>query len=363
MRLTVLTVAFPFAAMGPDAVGGAEQIASQLDHALVRAGHESIVVACEGSTTAGTLIATPAAPRRLDSDSCERIHREHASRIEDALSRWRVHVIHFHGIDFDRYLPGGDVPALVTLHLPPSWYAPSVFELQRARTYLNCVSAAQHRSCPQTAQLLPPIDNGVPVDALAARQAKRRFALALGRICPEKNFHTALDAGTLSGIPVVLAGHAFGYEVHERYFREQILPRIDGFHHYVGAIDLQRKRRLMTAARCVLVPSIAPETSSLVAMEALACGTPVVAFASGALPDIVDHGRTGFLVNDEYEMAEAIEAAAALDPEICRAEARSRFSIDRMSAEYLALYEWLAERSRRGQPQTPGEHALRVGYA
>jgi glycosyltransferase involved in cell wall biosynthesis len=226
--------------------------------------------------------------------------------------------------------------------------------------YFNCVSEAQHRSCPPLAYLLPPIENGVPVHALAARHVKRRFGLAVGRICPEKNFHVALDAGTRSGMPVVVAGHAFGYELHERYLREQILPRIDGFHRYLGAIDFRRKRRLMTAARCVLVPSLAPETSSLVAMEALACGTPVVAFPSGALPDIVEHGRTGFLVNDEREMAEAIEAVATLDPNICRTEARGRFSIDRMAAEYLALYERLA---RASGTERHGEQTLRIGYA
>jgi glycosyltransferase involved in cell wall biosynthesis len=342
MRLTVLSVAFPFAAVGPDAVGGAEQVMWHLDRALVRAGHRSIVVACEGSRTAGDLVPTPVARGPLDDSTRRRIHRAHRARIDYALARWHIHVVHFHGIDFDCYLPPRNVPALVTLHLPAPWYSQEVFRLPRPRTYLHCVSKTQSRTCPESPSLLPVIQNGVPVEALEARHAKRRYALTLGRICAEKNFHVALDAGTRAEVPVLLAGQVFPYESHERYFRSQLLPRVGGLHRYLGPLAFARKRRLMTAARCLLVPSVAPETSSLVAMEALACGTPVIAFASGALAEIVEHGRTGYLVRDEREMADAIDAAASLSPETCRTTARARFSADTMADAYLALYEQLA---------------------
>src|SRR6185437_10544447 len=110
-----------------------------------------------------------------------------------------------------------------------------------------------------------------------------------------------------------------------------------------------RKRRLLAAARCLLVPSGAPETSSLVAMEALACGTPVIAFAVGALPEIVEHGRTGFLVRDVDEMAAAIGRAETIDAEACRAAARARFSRGRMVDAYLARYAALGP--PRGTPR------------
>jgi hypothetical protein len=342
MKLTVLSVAYPLAPVGPDAVGGAEQVLTSLDYALVDAGHRSLVVACEGSVTAGTLIATPAPKGPLTDEVRAWVREQHRAGVRKALDRWPVDVIHMHGIDFHEYLPPPGAPVLVTLHLPPGWYPPEVFRPGRPQTYLHPVSHSQARACPPGAPLLPPVENGVPVRALAARHARRSFALTLGRICPEKNFHVALDAGRRAGIPVLLAGEVFRYEAHERYFQQEIVPRLDSQRRFIGAVGLARKRRLLTAARCLLVPSLAPETSSLVAMEALACGTPVIAFPSGALPEIVEHGKTGFLVRDEAEMAAAIHAAERLDREACRETARTRFSLERMTAQYFALYERLA---------------------
>jgi glycosyltransferase involved in cell wall biosynthesis len=258
------------------------------------------------------------------------------------LRRWPIDVIHMHGVDFHAYLPPPGPPVLVTLHLPPDWYPPEVFRPTRANTFLHCVSASQRACCPDGASLLPDVPNGVALEALQARHAKRRFALALGRICPEKNCHVALDAARRADFPMLLAGETFRYEAHEAYFAHAIAPRLDRTRRFIGPIGLARKRRLLTAARCLLVPTLAPETSSLVAMEALACGTPVIAFPSGALPDIVEHGRTGFLVRDEQEMAEAIHAAAKIEPEVCREAARERFSLERTLEDYFALYRQLA---------------------
>lgn len=347
MKLTVLSVAYPLAAAGPDAVGGAEQILSLLDEALVRQGHRSIVVACEGSSCAGTLLPTPVPDGTLSDELRRQAQRQHRRNIQRALDRYDIDLIHMHGIDFLEYLPPPGVPTLVSLHLPPAWYRPEVFRLARPQTYLHCVSASQRRACPPGAPLLDEIENGVPIDALACRCGKRGFALALGRICPEKNFHVALQAGALAEASVLLGGQVFPYETHLRYFHEQIVPRLDGRRRFLGPVTFEGKRRLLSAARCLLQPTLAPETSSLVSMEALACGTPVVAFPSGALPEIVEHGVTGFLVHDAREMADAIEAAGQLDPEVCRAVARRRFSLEAMVGKYLAVYRQLAAAGRR----------------
>jgi hypothetical protein len=347
MPLTVVSVAYPLVPVGPDAVGGAEQVLAQLDAALCRAGHRSIVVAREGSRVEGELRAVPAVLGPLDDRARARAQVDHRRALADVLKREPVDLVHLHGIDFLEYLPPAGVPVLATLHLPPDWYPPEVFRLTRPETFLHCVSAEQQRSCPAGARLLPPIANGVAAPALRIR--KRRFAVSLGRICPEKGFHLAAEAARRAGILWLLAGEVFRYSAHEAYFRDELAPRLDGLRRFIGPIGSVRKRRLLAAAQCVLIPSLAPETSSLVAMEALAQGTPVIAFPNGALREIVAHGRTGFLVADEREMAAAIDAAPAIDPEACRAAARTRFSLDRMTAEYLALYARIA--ARRGAPQ------------
>lgn len=343
MSLTVLSVAYPFALVSRDTPGGAEQVLAQLDAALVRAGHRSLVVAGAGSRVAGTLVPVDAPAGPLDAAQRQATWDAQRRVIAQVLASERVDVVHLHGVDFMHYLPPpGSVPLLVTLHLPPSWYPPQVFALQRPDLHLQCVSRTQHRACPAGARLLPPIVNGVPVQDLQARVRKRHFALALGRICPEKNLHEALDAGRIADIPVLLGGQVFPYDAHERYFREQVVPRLDARRRFLGPLDFRRKRRLLTAARCLLLPTLAPETSSLVAMEALACGTPVVAFAAGALPEIVQHGETGFLVHDAGGMADAIAQCDRIAPDHCRAVARERFSAERMTREYLHAYRQLA---------------------
>jgi len=358
MRLSVLSIAYPLAPIGPDAAGGSEQILTQLDRRLVSDGHNSVVIACQGSRAEGRLIEIPLDSAELGDEVRAAAQRRYRAAIRHAMARWDFDVIHMHSLDFHRYLPPEGPPVLVTLHLPPDWYPEQVFRPERPRTWLQCVSASQLRNCPPSPALLPPIENGVPVEHLSTHVRKRDFAFALGRVCPEKGFHLALDAAELAGFPLIVAGEIFRYRAHADYFEQELRPRLDGrLRHFIGPVGFTRKRRLLAAARCLLVPSLVPETSSLVAMEALACGTPVVAYPSGALPDIVEHGRTGFLVESPREMARAIHDAAGLDPAVCRAAARERFSADRMIRQYLSLYERLA---RSGATRTAEAGARHV---
>ncbi len=348
MAITVLNVAYPLAPVGPDAVGGAEQVLAAIDRALVTSGHRSLVIAQQGSRCAGTLLPIPAHEGPIDELALARAHAATRQTIADVLRSVHVDVVHLHGVDFDRYAPLSGVPLLATLHLPPEWYPAEAFALPGI--HLVCVSASQRRRCPPGAPLLPEVENGVDLARFAPARTRRGFALALGRICPEKGFHFALRAARSAGLPLLLAGRVFDYEVHRRYFAQQIAPLLDARRRFVGPVAAGRKRRLLGAARCVVIPSLVPETSSLVAMEALASGAPVLAYPAGALEEIVEHGRTGFIARHVDELGEAMLRASELRPEDCRAAAECRFSDRRMTDRYLALYADLLPRRRREPP-------------
>lgn len=340
MSLTVFSVAYPFAPVTADPVGGAEQVLAQLDRALAAAGARSIVVAVDGSVVAGELVALPAVSGEIDDLARARTHAAVRAAIADVLARERVDVVHLHGIDFHAYRPEGGPPVVVGLHLPLAWY-PEAALRPRPNLTLVPVSRSQAESAPAGVRLSPPIENGVDLDAFAP-EPKEEYLLCLGRICPEKGFVDALDAARLAGLPFKLAGEVYPYPEHRRHFDEEIAPRLDAERVFLGPVGGAEKRRLLARARAVLIPSTAPETSSLVAREALASGTPVIARPVGALPDAVDHGVTGFFARTVEETAEAARRASEIDPAACRRAAEARFDGRRTVAAWIDLYGQLA---------------------
>ena len=339
-RLTVVSVSYPFATVTQDSVGGAEQVLAQLDRTLVEAGHRSIVIAPDGSRVHGELRPFPGVSGAITDGVRERVHASVRETLDRVVTADCPDLVHLHGVDFHAYLPPPGLPVMATLHLPLSWYPASALRPERAATWLHPVSASQAHAAPLGARLSEPIENGVALPNSAF--PKCGFAASLGRICPEKGLDHALDACAQANVPLLLAGQVFPYPEHERHWREDIEPRLDHRRRWVGAVGGRAKQRLLGSARCLLVPSKAPETSSLVAMEALAAGTPVIAYRVGALPDIVYHGRTGFIVDDVAGMAEAIGRASEIDPAECRREARERFSLEQMTSAYLRRYQELA---------------------
>jgi glycosyltransferase involved in cell wall biosynthesis len=344
MKLTVLSVGYPLAPVSENATGGAEQILAMLDAALVAAGQRSLVVAPEGSRCQGLLLPTPAVSctldRRTHKLACAQVRRTIAS----ALQRFSVDVIHLHGVDFLEYLPASGPPAVVTLHLPVAWYPPRAFTQHPQKSRFVCVSQSQAAQCPACARVRV-IENGIRLERFDIACRKGRYIVALSRICPEKGLHWALDAATQCGLPLVLAGRVFGYREHQEYFHSVLRPRLRRQHRFLGPIGMKSKRSLLAGARCLVIPSLVPETSSLVAMEALAVGTPVVAMRTGALAEIVEHGRTGFLVDAPEQLAAAIVATAELSATHCRLSATKRFSWQRMVREYCDLYQEVASSS------------------
>ena len=342
--LGILSVGYALAPVGPDAVGGSEQVLASLDRALVERGHRSIVVAWAGSRVRGRLVPI-APPPNGPIDQAVRAQMIGAMRgaIGAALDDGGIDLIHMHGLDFAETMPDSSIPMLASIHLPAAFYPASALRVTRPRTWLLPVSHTLALNCPPGPWLLPPIENGVDVDRLGhARHGRRGYAIQLARVCPEKGQHLALRAARDAGVGLLIGGEVHPYEAHRRYFVEEVAPLLDDRRRFLGPLCFARKRRLLAAARCLLIPSLVPETSSLVAMEAAACGTPVIAFRAGALPITVEDGRTGILVNDADQMANAIGRVSGIDSADCRAVARDRFSSERMADEYLALYHRLA---------------------
>lgn len=333
--LTILSVGYPFALIGVDPVGGAEQVLAQLDRALTAAGHRSIVIAPEGSDVKQVLRPVPAPVGEITDAVRKTVHAAVRALIDQELSSGLVDLVHYHGVDFADYAPDASVPQLATLHLPISWYPEATF---RPDMVLVPVSEAQARTAPAGLALLSPIPNGVDLNQYRPTEEVGEHALILGRVAPEKGFHHALAATRAADVPLVAAGEVYPYSGHRAFFRDEVEPALDERRRFVGPVAGVGKRQLLAEARCLLAPFTAPETSSLVAMEALASGTPVIAYGSGALPEVVEHGVTGFIVSDAAEMAEAIGRVGEIDPAACRRAAEARFDVRRMTDAYLTLY-------------------------
>lgn len=333
--MTILSVAYPLLPVSPDSGGGAEQILHLVERGLVKAGHRSIVVAAAGSQVSGDLIETPAVAGRITESVREFAQSAHREAIATALREHPIDLIHFHGLDFHTYAPSQRVPNLVTLHLPAEWYPRCIFE--NPLFSFNCVSQTQAASAPVKSRP-PVVTNGVNLEIYRPLSGMKKGLLWLGRICPEKGVDVALRVARRLDTPMIIAGPVHPFEDHEVYFADRVRPLLDETRRYVGAVGLNEKVALLAEARCLLVPSLVAETSSLVAMEALASGTPVIGYRSGALPEIVEHGKTGFIVDSEEEMANAVQRIGEISPAACRFAAEARFDCERMVREYLNLY-------------------------
>jgi len=338
MPLTVLSVAYPLARVSPGTAGGAEQVLLTIDRELVQRGDRSIVVAAVGSRCKGLLIPVRVSSGELDGTARRQARRNLSEAIYRALANYPVDVIHMHGLDFHKYLPECELPIVITLHLPLAWYESKVLKLRRCNARLVAVSHTQATSAPTDVMIDAVVPNGIELDDFYPRATKGNYALVMGRICQEKGIDLALDAAERANVPAIVAGTVFEYPEHREYFERLVRPRLKGPVRFVGSVAGDRKSKLLAGARCLLLASQADETSSLVAMEALASGTPVIAWRKGALGEIVAHGKTGWLVSSVEEMTEAIGHTMEIDSAECRREAEQRFSSEKMVSGYIGLY-------------------------
>jgi glycosyltransferase involved in cell wall biosynthesis len=341
----ILFVAYPMLPVCDRSCGGAEQMLWTLERELSRRGVATAVAACEGSSVAGELLATGVAP--TEDDRFEAREREQREAVAGFCRRRSFRLVHDKSGHLWPHAARLGCPVLVTLHLPRSFYRPELFDSVAANVFFNCVSESQAGEFQDLPNFLGVVENGIALEKFPfAADATEEYLLWMGRICPEKGTHLALDVARRVDMKLVLAGSVYPFTWHRQYFAREIRPRLADagpMAEFIESPSFARKLELLSRARALLIPTLAPETSSLVAMEAMACGTPVVAFRRGALPEVVADGTTGFLVNDFDEMANAVRRVDVISRRDCRARVEARFSAARMADGYERLYAAIEE--------------------
>jgi glycosyltransferase involved in cell wall biosynthesis len=335
----ILFVAYPMLPVSDSSCGGAEQMLWCLERELALRGAATAVATCEGSSVSGELLSTGSAPS--EPDQFEVREREHSEAVVRVCRQRSFALVHDKSGHFWRHASRLACPLLATLHLPRSFYPPELFHSVAPNVFFNCVSESQAGEFRDLPNFLGVVPNGMALERFPFIASKQDYLLWIGRICPEKGTHLALDVARQLGMKLIIAGSVYPFSWHRQYFQREVRPRLEAagpMAEFVESPPFARKVDLLGNARALLIPTLAPETSSLVAMEAMACGTPVVAFANGALPEVVTHGTSGFLVGDAKEMADAIRRVNCIAPEQCRAQAEARFNASSMADGYERLY-------------------------
>jgi glycosyltransferase involved in cell wall biosynthesis len=337
-RLRVAIVAPPWYEVPPQSYGGIERVCAVLVDRLVDLGHDETLIAAGRSHTRARFVQTLEHAPGEGGDLESLTDVLHTARALEAIDRLGVDVVHDHSLAGPLGARRRAAPTVVTVHMPLAGPESRLdyFEAIGLDVSLVALSEAQRRDAPHLpwAAVVP---NGVEVEGLRFRETKDDYVLYLGRISPNKGVEQAIKAARDAGRRLVIAGRGT-IPVEERYFENEIVPAFGDRVEWAGEVSGQRKLDLLAGARCLIFPVRWREPFGLVLLEAMASGTPVVALAEGAVPEIVEDGRTGILCRDPSELSAAIEGVGDLDPRECRAHVENRFSARAMAERYDAAY-------------------------
>jgi glycosyltransferase involved in cell wall biosynthesis len=340
MRVAVLSpVWFP---VPPSGYGGIEWIVSLLADGLADAGHDVTLFASGDSRTRATLacVYEEAPSERIGQTFWELRHAVHCFGQHDEFD-----VVHDHtgllGLALGSLL---STPLVHTVHGPLTGQPGEMYERivhMAPRAHLVSLSMNQRRPMPELPWLAN-VPNALDLSVYPFRPDKGDYLLFLGRMSPDKGAHRAVTIAVESGLPLKIAGK--NAEPAEReYFDSLVRPHLGPTIEYVGEVSHGEKVELLQHARATLFPIEWEEPFGLVMIESLACGTPVIATRWGAVPEVIDNGRTGVIVDDWRLTADALEEADQLDPVVMRRDVELRFSPERMVSDYVAAYEHALE--------------------
>ncbi|SAK60862.1 glycosyl transferase, group 1 [Caballeronia calidae] len=332
----------------PKLYGGTERVVSYLTEALVELGHEVTLFATGDSQTSANL--EPVWPRalRLDPAIRDRI-APHMLLME--LVRRRAEefdVLHFH-MDYYSFslFKRQDTPFITTMHgrldLPEQQ---PVFDTFNTAPVVS-ISDSQRHPLPQ-ARWITTVYHGLPETLYVPQPVEQKYLAFLGRISPEKRVDTAIRIAGRCGLPIKIAAKVDAAD-HE-YFEREIAPLLElPYVEFIGEINDTQKAEFLSGAHALLFPIDWPEPFGLAMIEAMACGTPVIAFNRGAVPEVVDEGVSGFIVEDEIGAVAAVNRLHTLPRECVRKRFEERFTSHRMARQYLDAYQAVVRAQKRSR--------------
>jgi len=346
MRIAIISTAA--AAVPPRGYGGTERVLHYLAQGLVERGHDVTLFATGDSRTSATLrwlYATPVWPIEQMAEV------NHVAWSCAEVARGTFDVVHANqatALALTRFVR---VPLVYTLHHD------RVEELSRLYRYFPDVHyvaiSERQRQLEIPLQHVQVVHHGIDPAEFPFVAESSDYVAFIGRFAPAKGPHLAIEAAQRAGVSIRLAGRPHAGEG-EIYYEQEMLPRLrlPGVA-WVGECDGAAKQAHVGRARATLFPICWEEPFGLVMLESMFCGTPVIAFARGSAPEVIDDGVTGFLVRDIDEMAAAIPRAAALDRRRCRARARERFTAARMVRDYERMYQAAVQARRPARRKLP----------
>jgi len=342
----------------PKLYGGTERIVSYVTEELVAQGHDVTLFASGDSETAARLEGVCPQALRLNSGIFNRDAPMTMLQERALGAASHFDIIHSH-LDFLGFPLGrrNPVPVVTTLHgrLDLPELEPVFREYDEMP--LVSISDAQRRPLP-SANWQATIHHGLPRNLYSLHTQAEGYLAFLGRISPEKRPDHAIEIAKRTGLPLRIAAKVDPADL--QYYRTEIEPLLNHpLIEFIGEISDKEKNEFLGNAMALVCPYDWPEPFGLVLIEALACGTPVLAYRRGSIPEVIDHGLTGFVCETLPEMAEAVGRVSLIDRRRCRAAFEQRFTADRMARDYVALYERIIE--ERAALTAPKLHAVGSG--